>query len=129
MAYSQEELNNIVNSLIIDNNTNQVTPAKVRSVFEAVISSLPISVASVTATPPLYIDGFTSIFSILKADAMTNGYLSKEDWITFSEVVDISGKEDISNKTQDIEGNKTSTTFYASVKQLYDWTVAKFCSS
>jgi len=84
MAYSQEELNNIVNSLIIDNNTNQVTPAKVREVFNAVISSLPVSVASVTATPPLYIDGFTSIFSILKTDAETNGYLSKEDWILFT---------------------------------------------
>lgn len=84
MAYSQEQLNNIVNELILDNNTNQVTPAKVRKVFNAVISSLSVTdVSTMTATPPLYLNAFTSVFSILKADAVTNGYLSKEDWVRF----------------------------------------------
>jgi len=88
MAYSQEELISIVQSLIIDNTTNQVTPAKVRAVFEAVISSLVVTDAgSVSATPPLYLDAFTNVFSILKADAVTNGYLSKEDWVKFDTAV------------------------------------------
>jgi hypothetical protein len=85
MAYSQEELNSIVQALIIDNTTNQITPAKVRTVFEAVISSLAVTdAATVTATPPLYLDAFTNVFSILQANAETNGYLSKEDWAKFN---------------------------------------------
>jgi len=85
MAYSQEELNSIVQALIIDNTTNQITPAKVRTVFEAVISSLAVTdAATVTAEPPLYLDAFTNVFSILQANAETNGYLSKEDWAIFS---------------------------------------------
>lgn len=85
MAYSQEELNSIVQGLIIDNDTNQITPAKVRAVFEAVISSLSVTDATyVSATPPLYLDAFTNVFSIIKADATTNGYLSKEDWVIFN---------------------------------------------
>lgn len=47
-------------------------------------------------------------------------------WDDIGGTFDISGKEDVSNKTQDIEGNKTSTIKYSSVKQLYDWTVGKF---
>jgi hypothetical protein len=47
-------------------------------------------------------------------------------WDDLGPAVDVSGKEDVSNKTQDIETNKTSTSKYASVKQLYDWAVAKF---
>lgn len=118
MAYSQQELNNIVNSLIIDNNTNQVTPAKVRSVFEAVISSLSVSVASVSASPPLYLDGFTSIFSILKADAETNGYLSKEDWVIFNEAVDLSNyynKAEIDSKLSSVLVYKGSVANYAAL--------------
>lgn len=38
----------------------------------------------------------------------------------------VSGKEDTTNKSNDIEADKTSTTKYSSVKQLYDWAVAKF---
>lgn len=88
MAYSQEELNSIVDGIIIDNTTNQVTPAKVRSVFKAVISSLDqTNAGSVTANPPLNYDAFTNVFSILKADAVTNGYLSKEDWVLFNSAV------------------------------------------
>lgn len=108
MAYSQEELINIVRELIIDNNTNQVTPAKVRNVFEAVISAMnPENAGSVSASDPLVYDPFTNSFSIPKADATKDGFLSKEDFIIFSEgggedpglqeVLDVSGEaEDVS---------------------------------
>lgn len=36
--------------------------------------------------------------------------------------VDISGLELLSNKKTDIEANKTSNTFFASIKAIYDWT-------
>jgi len=85
MVYSQQELDNIVNTLIIDNNTGQVSPAKVREVFKAFSSSISqTSAAAVTASTPLNYDAFTNVFSILKADAATNGYLSKEDWEVFN---------------------------------------------
>lgn len=38
----------------------------------------------------------------------------------------ISGKEDISNKSQDIEADKASATKYGSVKAFYDWALGKF---
>ena len=38
----------------------------------------------------------------------------------------LNGKEDISNKSQDIEADKLSTTKYGSVKAIYDWAVGKF---
>lgn len=47
-------------------------------------------------------------------------------WDDLGTTVDISGKENVSNKSQDIETDKASTTKYASVKQLYEWAVAKF---
>ena len=39
---------------------------------------------------------------------------------------DVSGKEDISNKTQTVEIDKVSTTKYPSVKGIVDWIVARF---
>jgi hypothetical protein len=39
---------------------------------------------------------------------------------------DVSSKENISNKSQDIETDKLSTVKYPSVKAVYDWAVAKF---
>lgn len=85
MVYSQQELDNIVNTLIIDNNTGQVSPAKIREVFKAFSSSISqTSATAVTASTPLNYDAFTNVFSILKADAATNGYLSKEDWEVFN---------------------------------------------
>lgn len=47
-------------------------------------------------------------------------------WDKLSGVVDISGKEDISNKKTDLEANKTSNTFYASCKAIVDWIVARY---
>jgi hypothetical protein len=38
----------------------------------------------------------------------------------------VGGKEDSSNKSQDIETDKSSTTKFGSVKAFYDWAVAKF---
>ncbi|WP_281322479.1 hypothetical protein [Flavobacterium aestivum] len=35
-------------------------------------------------------------------------------------------KENSSNKTQDIESNKTSNIFFGSVKAIYDWSMGKF---
>lgn len=74
MAYSPEELINICRNLIIDNNINQVTPAKVRAVIEAVISSLDQQNAgSVSAVPPLVYDSFTNTFSIINTSLNTIG--------------------------------------------------------
>jgi hypothetical protein len=43
-----------------------------------------------------------------------------------SDIQDLSGLELLSNKKTDVEANKTSNTFYASIKAVYDWAVAKF---
>jgi hypothetical protein len=81
---TQAELNSLVNSLIIDNNTNQITPAKVRSVFLAVIDSIQqTNLAEVSASNPLNYDAFNNVFSIIQSSDSTNGYLSSADWIVF----------------------------------------------
>lgn len=62
---TQESLVNLIDTLIIDNDTRQVTPSKVRQVLKAIVSSLAVSNPSaITATSPLFIDEFTSVFSI-----------------------------------------------------------------
>lgn len=87
---TQAELNALVNGLIIDNNTNQVTPAKVRSVFLAVIDSIQqTNLAGVTANAPLNYDAFNNLFTIFQSDSSTNGYLSSEDWNTFNDKQDL----------------------------------------
>lgn len=83
---TQEQLNELVAGLIIDNATQQVTPAKVRSVFYAVIESMNTGISGATATPPLNYEPFTSVFSMLQASASTNGWLSSTDWTTFNTV-------------------------------------------
>jgi len=62
---TQQEQINLVNSLIIDNNTNQVTPAKVRQALIAIIESQPTgSGNSLVPKLPISIDGFTNIISL-----------------------------------------------------------------
>jgi len=66
MATQQQidELTALIYTLIIDNNTNQVTPAKVRAVLFAVRDLIPVdggSVSSITAQYPLVLDGFSGL--------------------------------------------------------------------
>jgi hypothetical protein len=50
-------------------------------------------------------------------------------WDNLGTIVDVSGKEDVSNKTNTITGNEASTSFYASIKAIVDYfTVAKIKS-
>jgi len=63
-----------------------------------------------------------SIKTKYESNADTNAFTDTEQAL----VATVSGKEETSNKSQDIETDKTSTTKYSSVKQLYDWAVAKF---
>jgi hypothetical protein len=46
---------------------------------------------------------------------------SGSDWDDLGPAVDVSGKEDTSNKTNTITGNETSTSLYASIKGIVDW--------
>ena len=45
-------------------------------------------------------------------------------WDDLGPAVNISGKEDTSNKTDIITGNETSSSFYASIKGIVDWLTA-----
>lgn len=49
-------------------------------------------------------------------------------WDDLGGTFDVSGKEDVSNKSNDIEADKASTSKYGSVKAFYDWAVGKFQS-
>ena len=84
MAYTQEELNNIVNSLIIDNNINQITPAKLRQVLFAINKAINVTdPATVTAISPLFLNPFENEFSIQPVTPTQNGYLEYLDYNEF----------------------------------------------
>lgn len=110
---TQQEVDNIIDTLIIDNNTMQVSPAKVRSVCKAINSRIQTGDASVvTAVAPLEFDPFTNNFSIQQSGSETDGYLSKEDWNTFNDgsggggdFIPLSGTEEGSPITGGLEFN------------------------
>lgn len=80
------ERQNLINSLIIDNNTNQVTPAKVREVMHALNEAIIIAEPSgVSAIAPLNFNSFTNEFSIQVVTNLQDGYLTKEDYILFKQ--------------------------------------------
>lgn len=75
------EIENVINEFIIDNNTNQVTPAKLRFVLKSINNAIKqTDPSAVSAIEPLFFDPFTNQFSIPKASATQDGYLSKEDY-------------------------------------------------
>lgn len=79
------ERQNLINSLIIDNNTMQVSPAKMREVLTSLNLAIVVTEPSgVTAVLPLLYNNFTNQFSISTATAVQDGYLTKEDWIKFN---------------------------------------------
>lgn len=83
MATTAAEREDAINALIIDNNTNQVTPSKVRAVLKLINDAINITnPSSVFAIEPLYLDSFTNQFSISKASETQDGYISKEDYLS-----------------------------------------------
>jgi len=92
MALTQQQQIELVNSLIIDNNTNQVTPAKVREVLIAMIESQSTAAGnSLIPKPPISIDGFTNIIS-LKPNPFKTVYLIQKGF-----------KDDTPNTSDNIE--------------------------
>lgn len=90
-------------------------------------------VSGVEATEPEHIATLSQINSSLdlKVDKVSGKGLSTEDYTTSEQVLvgTISGKEDVSNKSIDIETDKLSTNKYSSVKAVYDWGVNEFQST
>lgn len=77
---SQQNLTSIINTLIIDNDTQQVTPAVVRQVLIAIAASIPVSTNpdALTALAPLYLDQFTGNLS-LNQDELSGNLQSVTD--------------------------------------------------
>jgi hypothetical protein len=79
------ERQNLINSLIIDNNTGQISPAKMREVLTSLNLAIVVTESSgVSAVLPLMYNNFTNQFSISLATALQDGYLSKEDFAKFN---------------------------------------------
>lgn len=71
---SPQQLITIINNLIIDNNTNQVTPYIMRAVLTAMVNSMNTSNATaVSALPPLTFNQFTNQFALSIIDNLTAG--------------------------------------------------------
>jgi hypothetical protein len=108
----QSQINNI-NVLLASDNVNLDNVQEIVDAIETVQTSL-----STILVNDLTTGGTTKALTA----EMGKSLKSLHDAL----VTTVSGKEDSSNKVQDIETNKTSTSFYASVKQTYDWCMSKF---
>jgi len=79
------ERQNLINSLIIDNNTGFVNPDRMRTVLTALNVAIVVTEPSgVSAVLPLMYNNFTNQFSISLATEIQDGYLSKEDFAKFN---------------------------------------------
>lgn len=93
------ERQNLINSLIIDNSTGQISPAKMREVLTALNVAIVVTEPSgVSAVLPLSYSNFTNQFSISLATALQDGYISKEDWIKFNNASTASKADEITIK-------------------------------
>lgn len=103
---------------LADRYTKSEVDAKVSSVYK-----FKGNVANYEALPAT---GLTigDVYNLL--DTGANYAWTGTVWDKLGDTIDISGKEDSSNKSQDIETDKASTTKFGSVKALYDWCVARF---
>ena len=92
-------------------NTRTITINGVTQSLQADRSwTLPVGVASVTASAPLASTGGANPnISITKADASTNGYLSSTDWNTFNTKVPSSRTITINGTTYDLSADRTWT--------------------
>jgi hypothetical protein len=82
---TQTERQNLINSLIIDNTTGKISPAKMREVLTSLNLAIVVTEPSgVTAVLPLLYNNFTNQFSISPATALQDGYLTKENFIKFN---------------------------------------------
>jgi len=80
------EIEDVINAYIIDNNTNQVTPAKVRFVLKTLNNAIQQTDASaVFAIAPLFFNAFTNQFSIQIVTDEQDGYLTSADYGEFKQ--------------------------------------------
>ena len=63
---TQTEREAIINALIIDNNTNQITPAKLRQVLFALNYDINPNASAMTGTNPIFVDPFTADISYIE---------------------------------------------------------------
>ena len=73
---SQQDIQNLINSYIIDNNTGAINPAKLREVLTTINISIPGgSSTNINAIPPLYLDGFTGDLTL--NESQIQAFISK----------------------------------------------------
>lgn len=82
MAQTQEQVEEIIASLIIDNNTGAIDPAKMRQVLRAINARVPApsDPSSATFSAPLAYDAYSNTVSIPKAGPTVDGYTDKADF-------------------------------------------------
>ena len=86
MALTPQEIEIIINQFIIDNTTNQITPAKVRYVLKVMNEAIKTTdAATVYAVDPLFFDSFTNQFSIRQVSNTESGFLTGSDYAEFKE--------------------------------------------
>lgn len=106
------------------NGINGYTPIKGTDYFDGVDG-----IDGVTPVKGVdYFDGVTQDISGKVDKVLNKSLILDTEIIRLASVsnVDISGKEDLSNKKIDVETNKTSDAFYPSIKSIVDWVTNLF---
>jgi len=133
-VYTNEEAQDAVGSILLDTptidlNYDDSTPSLSASVKPNSITSTELA-DNINLTEFVNNAGFENTAQLNIRDTNNRNRANHTGTQAISTVANLQSsldaKEDVANKTQDIETNKTSTTLYSSVKQLYDWATAKF---
>jgi len=86
MALTPKEIEVIINQFILDNTSNQITPAKVRYVLKVLNEAIKqTDPAAVYAIEPLFFDPFTNQFSIRQVSNIASGFLTGSDYAEFKQ--------------------------------------------
>jgi len=75
-----QQLLELIFGIIIDNNEEFITPARLRMVLLPIVSSYAGRGSAISGQAPISVNQFNGIISIAKASATQDGYISKEDF-------------------------------------------------
>jgi hypothetical protein len=106
--------------------TAELADRYTKSEVDAKVASVYVFKGNVANYAALPSSGQTIGWTYNLNDTGANYAWTGTDWDKLGDTIDISGKENSSNKSQDIETDKASTTKFGSVKAFYDWCVGRF---
>lgn len=127
-------------TLLNSANTDEKPYGRNIYIIDVTVPDYWINAIDSTHTPYTYVDDATFLSDIAITGSLKIGYYTisqlEGQKVDLTDYYDksatdllLGAKEDITNKSSNVDADKTSTTKYANVKAIYDWAVGKFIDS